>query len=218
MTGTAPALIETPDKDTYRKAWVTMLISATAAGICYTPVAGQFLTGYVRSMGGSEADNATISNLTAFVSFCVFFGAYLSVQAGRRFTFVTFGALRWVPWLLTLYLPFLPPAARMPAFMVLVALYGVMFHICAPPWWSLLSACVPEKLRGRFLGVRFRIVSVAGIVAMLLFSEIVDAFGIKNPTGYIIIIAIAVPIGCLDSLCHLILPDPGRHGPGDHRR
>ncbi|GAB4454498.1 MAG: hypothetical protein OHK0029_09160 [Armatimonadaceae bacterium] len=88
-------------------------------------------------------------------------------RRGERRRFVAYtaliGRLLWIPILLLPF--FVPPAVRLPLFLLLLTLSAASLSLSVPAWTSWMSDLVPETMRGEYFARRNQ---VAGLVAMLI--------------------------------------------------
>jgi MFS family permease len=98
-------------------------------------------------------------------------------------TCVLIQALTWLPISLVgvLFLYLSINGAIAPALLILFyTFYLTLGSFISPAWSSWMGDLVPKGERGRFFGMRNRIINVAGLISMLLGAVFLDAFGKVN--------------------------------------
>lgn len=138
---------------------------------------GAVLTGWALHLG---ADAATIGLLGALPLASQIFhlpGAFLTQTFGRRrLAIVTLSASRWV-WAVLAVLPFadLPRAVALNVLLAVAAVSAVLAIIGNNAWTSWMGDLIPSRIRGRFFGKRFAILTFTGTIASLAAGVTLDA-------------------------------------------
>ena len=122
-------------------------------------------------------------------------------------------------WFIPAFVPFLfsgTPSVAATAILAAIAASAVIGQVCGPMWQGWMADLIPEKISGRFWGIRQSIVTVSFLVATGFSGWILDLFpDPRKPggsyTGFTIVFTIAAIFGILDILVHLLVPEP-RHG------
>ncbi|MDH5345005.1 MAG: MFS transporter, partial [Gammaproteobacteria bacterium] len=131
----------------------TAFAAMTGMGENYLSAFGVFLNATAPQIGLL----ASLPPLLA--SFAQPFSAWLGRATGYRKRIVLLGAgLQAFAWLPILFLPILFPVQAVPLLIASVVLYHGGAHLVAPQWSSMMGDIVPERRRGRFFGLRTRIV------------------------------------------------------------
>ena len=113
--------------------------------------------------------------------------------------------LRWS--ILFIALPFFD-SMRMAALAIAVVLAGVFGYSALPVWNSWFGACIPDKMRGRYMAKRININTIAGAITVLIAAQFVD----KNLgyNGFFIVFTIASLFGIMCYLAALRAPFPSK--------
>ena len=122
-------------------------------------------------------------------------------------------------WFIPAFVPFLfsdTPSVAATAILAAIAASAVIGQVCGPMWQGWMADLIPEKISGRFWGIRQSIVTVSFLVATGFSGWILDLFpDPRKPggsyTGFTIVFSIAAVLGVVDILVHLLVPEP-RHG------
>jgi len=96
--------------------------------------------------------------------------------------------------------PFLPPAARPISLGIAVFLSAVCLHLTRPFSEDWLATTIPSGLRGRYIGRRVRLSSIAIIAATLVVGYVVNVVGTDNPTGLTILLIVGACFGVVAAL------------------
>ncbi|OPZ31499.1 MAG: Major Facilitator Superfamily protein [Lentisphaerae bacterium ADurb.BinA184] len=134
---------------------------------------------------------------------------YAERLASRKRYWATLALAQRLVWLVPAGLPRLAAAGML----AIVALSSILTHACAACWYSWIADLVPERIRGRFWGVRQSITMAAYLLAMAAAGWLLDAFpDPRTPggsfTGFSLCFAAAAVVGVLDILIHLAVPEP----------
>jgi MFS family permease len=118
-------------------------------------------------------------------------------------------------WLVPAALPFLfdPGSSAIPKVLIwTVAASALLANASTPCWFSWMADLIPQRLSGRFWGIRQSLVMVAFLVSTFVAGRLLDFF--PDPasgggfTGFAILFALAASLGMADILLHLTIPEP----------
>src|SRR5204862_5947928 len=111
-------------------------------------------------LGAGDFELGLIAALPFLGQLFQFVGAYLEERLGerRRMTVISCGVSRSL-WALLVALPFLTVLgmARLPIFLLILAISQALIRITANAWTSWMSVLVPPRQRGRYFGTRHTI-------------------------------------------------------------
>lgn len=178
-----------------------------------TTTTGAFLTGYALLLGARDFDLGVIAALPFIGQLFQFVGAYLEERLGERrmLTAVTAGLSRSL-WAIVAALPFLGAlgTARLPIFLLVLALAQALIGITANAWTSWMSDLVPARQRGRYFGTRNTIASLTAMSSSWLAGRVIDAYrgGGSDRVGYAIIFGIAVVCSLASAVLLRQQPEP----------
>lgn len=120
-------------------------------------------------------------------------------------------AVWFVPCLLLMLLPN-RPALIANSMVWLMALSSAMGMAVTAAWYSWMADLVPDRIRGRFWGVRQSWVTLAFLVAMAAAGWLLDVFPSPRDggswTGFSLVFALGTVLGCADIVVHLGVPEP----------
>ncbi|MBI2653228.1 MFS transporter [Candidatus Woesearchaeota archaeon] len=119
-----------------------------------------------------------------------------------------FHAILWIPLLL---IPYVTPSQKY-LLIVYVTLQTIFAQLINPVWNSLMGDLVPKYERGRFFGLRNRIVGATSFVAALIAGFILNHFSPKHPfLGFTILFSVAffarLVSGIFKGMMHNLPPD-----------
>jgi MFS family permease len=147
-------------------------------------------------------------------SFVQLFSAWLGRVTGHRKRIVVIGAaLQALAWAPVLALPILFPDNAVYLLIASVVFYHGGAHLVAPQWSSLMGDLVPSRKRGRFFGLRTRIVSLTTFASLMAGGFLLHYFSGKGKPlfGFAFLFCIA-GIARLISVYHLSrMKDIGGH-------
>jgi MFS family permease len=170
---------------------------ATVEG-CFTVAfmnwtAGSALTGYLLHYGAGPHALALVASIPALVQLINPLVAWFSQRLGRRLPFIIVSTfLGRSLWLLPVALPFLDLAPPQAVYFLVavVAASSLIQSPAGPPWISLMADAVPERVRGRYFGLRNAIVGVVSQAVGLAGGALLDR--LPEPLGFQVVMAVAV--------------------------
>ena len=181
-------------------------------------VTNVFLTGFALAWGANDFHLGLLGAIPFIAAPCQLVGAYLVDRwSGRRREIVTFlGLFARTCWFLIAALPFLfhtvPPLA-MGGIMMLYLVYQMAYNASGPGWVAWMAVLVPERVRGRYLGMRNRVTEAAGVLTVLAAGVSIDGFRAMHHErlGFAVLQVLSASMGIV---CFLLLrrqADPGHH-------
>jgi MFS family permease len=144
--------------------------------------------------------------------------AWLGRNPGRRKTIILAGsALQGIAWIPLLLLPLLFSEWALPLLIVCTLICQSGAHLAAPQWSSLMGDLVPTRRRGRFFGVRTRLMTALTFFSLLAGGLILDTASRLDKTvfGFVLLFGIAA-LARFVSVYHLSkMTDPPVSHPSD---
>jgi len=189
------------------------IVEGALSNIHISITTGAFLTGFALLLGAGDFELGVIGALPFVGQLFQFVGAYLEERLGqrRRLVALTAGSSRTL-WALVAALPFLGGlgGARMPIFLLLVAISQALIGIAGNAWTSWMSDLVPPRQRGRYFGVRNTITSVTAMGSTWLAGRALDHYrGTGDDAlGYGLIFGMAVVTAIAGAIVLSRQPEP----------
>jgi MFS family permease len=187
----------------------------SAAFATMTGIGETYLSAFALFLGAGTAQIGLLSSVPPMLASLVqIFSAWLGHAVGHRKTIILTGAsLQCMAWLPILCLPLLFPEEAVLLLIIAVVVYYGGAHLAAPQWGSLMGDIVPRRKRGRFFGMRTRLVTALTFVSLMTGGLILHLFTERKQTlfGFALLFLIAI-IARLVSIYHLArMHDPGGH-------
>ena len=187
--------------DSLRRSLYFVIWAATFGNASGVITNGAVWTGFLREI--VHADDLQLGIIFAIPVVAntsqLFISYLMERKRNRRFLFLFFGILSRSLWIPIGLLPFIIPEAvsflRLWAVILLVVLISGGNSVITLSFNSLLGDLVPLRIRGRYFGVRYRTFVMAGILAGLAVSWIMDSTGML---GYTIVFIAAGVLGMID--------------------
>jgi MFS family permease len=195
---TAPSATETPlAPSVIQRGLRLSIMEGLLTNIHITVTAGAFLTGFALLLGASDFELGLIAALPFVGQLFQFVGAYLEERLGERRMLVALTAAgSRLLWALVAALPFLTVlgTARLPIFLMILAISQALIGIAANAWTSWMSDLVPPRQRGRYFGTRNTITSITAMASSWLAGRVLDYYrvGSAQPLGYALIFGTAI--------------------------
>jgi len=184
--------------DQSRRWFRYIAIEGSAATVFVTLTGGAFLTGMALMLGANDFQIGLLVALPFLMQVAQLASPFLVDKIGGRKKLVIRSALfaRQLWWLLIPIL-LLTGGWRLEALLGIVIISGIIIMLAAPAWLSWMSDLVPERIRGRFFGVRNSWVAFATVGASLIGGIIIDMYESKgmDNVGF----AVIVGLSCLSA-------------------
>jgi MFS family permease len=156
------------------------------ANIFATLTGGVFLTGFALYLGMSDAMIGMLGSIPFLVTAFQLPASYFLGKNGGRKIVTCWGAamgrFTWVPILIVAAIPYFSVQTKS------LFILGLFFfsHSCISvsyvSWLSWISDLVPDNIRGKFFGSRNMICGIAGMLAVIIFGNVLDHFR-SHPSG-----------------------------------
>lgn len=187
-----------------------VLISWGVFGACWwNAVLGVAYTAYARLLGASPLMLGFLSASAVLGSVAQPFSSYLIERTGRRKRIFLAACLVQRPlWVVVGALPFIIPApyAGWRPFGLLALTLGssLLGYTGNPAWVSWMADIIPDRIRARFLGVRFRLATMTGMLTGLVVGAALD----WNSSYYVflVIFGVAALMGTIDIIMFFFVP------------
>jgi MFS family permease len=189
------------------------IVEGALSNIHVTLCAGAFLTGFALMLGAGDFELGVIAALPFVGQLFQFVGAYLEERLGERrpMTVISAGVSRAL-WGVLAALPFLMVlgAARLPLFLLVLAISQALIGITANAWTSWMSDLVPPRQRGRYFGTRNMICSLTAMASSWLAGRTLDHFRgtSSEAVGYALIFGVATICAVAGVLVLRYQPEP----------
>src|SRR6266545_4490443 len=210
----APTATETPLAPSAIQRGLRLSIAeGLLSNIHITVTAGAFLTGFALLLGASDFELGLIAALPFVGQLFQFVGAYLEERLGTRRMLVALTAAgSRLLWALVAALPFLTVlgTARLPIFLMILAMSQALIGIAGNAWTSWMSDLVPPRQRGRYFGVRNTITSVTAMGSTWLAGHALDHYrgAGDDAMGYGLIFGLAVITAIAGAIVLSRQPEP----------
>lgn len=179
------------------------IIDGVFANAYATLTGGLFLTGFALYLGMNDFMIGLLSATPFLATIFQVPTSYLLETRGHRKPLTIRAALLartlWVPILIIAVIPGLSPITKGIAVLALIFVVHAFISVSFVSWLSWISDIVPENIRGRFFGARNMLCGAAGMLAMLLFGNLLDYLKTSGHLtfGFSIILISAVIFGIL---------------------
>lgn len=189
-----------------------------AAFATMTGVGETYLSAFAIALKATTAQIGLLASVPPLLASLVqLFSAWLGRATRQRRRIMLAGAtVQAIAWLPVLALPLAFPAHAVPLLIASAVIYHSGAHLAAPQWASIMGDLVPARRRGRFFGLRTRIVTLTTFTSLLLGGLVLQLCtnAGKPLAGFAILFAIAF-VARLISVHHLArmsVPETGIPG------
>jgi len=191
--------------------WFSLMTYEGAFATVFIVFSGSvFLTGLALMWGANDIEIGLLAAIPFLAQAAQLLSAYFINKPDRRKFVVFWGvAIGRQLWWILIPLLFLNGEWRLYALIGLVIFSNIGVMISTPAWLSWMADLVPERIRGRYFGVRSAAVSAATILATICGGIILDKFRNmdREPIGFAVIIAFAAISALIGILLMKKLPD-----------
>ncbi len=170
---------------------------------------GSVLVGYLLHLGASPFHIGMLSSVPFLAQVSAPFAAILSGWLGHRRRLTALVAtLSRATWVLAAFLPQLAvPEALKPTLLVALVLFASLFQSAAATLWTAwMGEVVPDKVRGRYFGLRTGVVGAVGMVANLAAGAFLDH--VAAPLSFQVVMGAAVVFGAIGIALYFFHYDP----------
>ena len=170
---------------------------------------GSVIVGYLLALGASPTHIGLVASVPFLAQVASPFAAVLAERFGRRRLIAAIlSTLGKFVWVLAAFLPRLGlPDVLEPTVLVALVLLGSVFQAStATVWTAWMGDVVPDKLRGRYFGLRTGVVGVVGTAANLAAGAFLDRVG--APLNFQTVILAAAVLGVIGVGLYFFHHDP----------
>ena len=189
------------------------VLEGCLANAIFTLTSGAFLVGYASYLGANEQFNGIIVALPLLANIIQMFSPLvLEKLPGRRPLIVALCLFYRTLLCLMMFIPFVTDSkpARL---LILGSMYFLAY--CAsgfltPASASWIISLVPEKLRGRYFGLRDMCILASAAVVSLVMGRILDLFKLHNQDylGFVVVFSVALIITLFNVLTLKRIKEP----------
>lgn len=188
-----------------------IILAVTLSMVFANITTGAIWTSYQRMLGATPLTLGIISAIPVAASTLQIFASYvLEKTRARRKLFLIFGLINRMAWIGIAVIPFIMPVEsgdlRLYAMMAFLALSAGGGSFLNVTFYSLISDLVPLRIRGRYFSSRQAVSLLAGILAGLFVSWLMDT--VKADIAYTIVLIIASIFGTADVCCFFFVKWP----------
>jgi MFS family permease len=159
---------------------------------------GAFLTGYALMLGAGDVSLGIMAAIPFAAQAFQLASAYLTARTGKLKVFAVSGAalgrLSWIFALLLPFLPFAPGPLRVYAFLLFLFVSSAFLMMTYNAWAVWMSDLIPQRLRGRYFGIRNVVVVTVNLVVTVGGGRTLDAFKARGAQaeGFAVLFGVAV--------------------------
>ena len=191
-----------------KKSVRTSLQASTLDGVFATifgsVTTGVLLTNFLLELGATSVEIGLLSSIPMFVNLLQPLGAYLADRTTSRhwYSMWVFGVSRFL-WVILLLLIMgmtdSPSAHRQLVIWTLgvVLVTHILGSLGSASWFSWMAALVPDRLRGRYFGLRNSAANLINLICVPLMGLGISAWKGGSIQGYSIVLAVGIVAGLL---------------------
>ncbi|MFB2896827.1 MFS transporter [Aerosakkonemataceae cyanobacterium BLCC-F50] len=211
ITPTTPAKFT---KEEIRTSLKASTCDGIFAAIFSSITGGVLLSNLLLQLGATPTQIGMLSSVPMVVNLLQPLGAYLSgfTTSRQRYGFWVFGISRSLWLILAIAIAF-PKVNNTINYnlvqltLVIVFASNLLGAFGSASWLSWMAKLVPEKLRGRYFGIRNSAASFVTLIGVPLISIIISAWPGGMLQGYSLLIFLAVICGSISLICQKFMAD-----------
>ena len=166
-------------------------------------------TAYARRLGASPLMLGLLSSAVLMGVLGQVISAFLIERTGKRKTIFLAADLVQRPlWVLVGALPFLIPPQhaqwRLVGLLGLTLLSSFLGQIGSPAWVSWMAYVIPGRIRARFLGARYQVATITGMITALVVGKVLDWD--SSYRTFFVIFGLAAFMGTVDIVMFFFIP------------
>ena len=217
------ALLETiilPDspqkisKPEIRSSLKALTLESIFAAVFYSIIGGALLSNFLLDLGAGPVEIGIISSIPLLADLIQPLGAYLADRTTSRhwysISIFTPARLLWVILVPAIWLVKSSQIAPHQLVLLTLGIMGVANFLEAlgrASWVSWMAVLVPERLRGRYFGVRNSLLSLTNLIGVPLLGLTVSAWPGGTLQGYSAILTLGILLGVLSQACQFFIKD-----------
>lgn len=171
------------------------------ANFQYVALSNTYFVGLCSTFGFTDNQTAIFGSLNFLSQVFFFLNAFIIQNwIDRKRLILLFSTIIRIGWAIPAYLLLENnPQSYRNLFMIYVSLYFVLDKMMAHGWNSWMSDLVPNKIRGKYFGLRSGIVAFVTISFHFIISTVLDYYQGKEDiqTGYAFVLFVSVGMGII---------------------
>lgn len=207
ITPTTPAKFT---KEEIRTSLKASTCDGIFAAIFSSITGGVLLSNLLLQLGATPVEIGMLSSVPMVVNLLQPVGAYVSefTTSRQRYGFWVFGISRSLWLILAIAIAFSQKSDNLVQLTLLIVFASnLLGAFGSASWFSWMAKLVPEKLRGRYFGIRNSAANLVTLIGVPLISLIISAWPGGMLQGYSLLIFLAVICGLISLICQKFMAD-----------
>ncbi|MFB2923800.1 MFS transporter [Aerosakkonema funiforme] len=175
---------------------------------------GVLLSNFLVQLGASSVEIGILSSIPMLVNFLQPVGAYLAGRSTsrRNYGMLIFGPSRLLWLILALGIWFVSRSEAhqhdlLRWTLATVVASNLLTALGSPSWLSWMATLVPERLRGRYFGIRNSAANLTKLISIPLLGLVVSAWPSGMIRGYGLLLLLGVVFGLISLGCQIFMVD-----------
>jgi MFS family permease len=202
------------DTATIRKSLKASTWDGVFAIIFSNITGGVLLSNFLLQLGANPMEIGMLSSVPMLVNLLQPLGAYFSERTTSRhwYNVWIYGPSRLLWLILVAGIAFnnwhqTESQVLINCTLAIVLVTNVVGALGSANWLTWMAALVPEKLRGRYFGIRNSILSLTALICVPLLGIAVSAWPGGTMQGYGVVLSVGVVIGLISVSCQFFMAD-----------
>jgi len=201
-----------------KQATRTSLKASTIDGVLATIfsniTSGVLLINFLLQLGATPVEIGLLSSIPMLVNFLQPLGAYIADSMKSRHWYILaifapsrllwlilVGGIAWLGWSNT------ASHELVTWTLAIILISNILGALGSCAWFSWMAALVPQRLRGRYFGIRNSAASLTNLVCVPLLGFAISAWPGGSIQGYGVLLLLGVVIGLLSLACQFWMTD-----------
>lgn len=203
-------------RDAHQKWLRYCTIEGAFANVFITYTGGAFITGLALLLGANDFQIGILAAIPFLSHLSQLSSTYIaSLFKGRKRAVVALSAIGRQIWWIVPFILLADFEWRLEAMLLVVLLSNVCIMAVTPSWMAWIADIVPDRLRGRYFGMRNTALAISTAITALAGGVILDLARSHNheSLGFAIIIALSCLFAGVALVILRKIPDPHRGDP-----
>jgi MFS family permease len=179
-----PTGISRPRRPTARP-WLPLVsVEGAFANVFIVLTGGAFLTGLALHLGANDFEIGLLGAIPFLAQLAQLLSAYLIDHGQNRKKLTVWSSVlaRQIWWLIVPIL-LLKGEWRLEAFLTILVISSASIMVATPGWMSWMAELVPDRVRGRYFGMRSSVIAITTLAATIVGGFVLDGFHVIHREG-----------------------------------
>lgn len=201
-------------KEQIRSSLKASTFDGVFSAIFTSVTSGVLVSNFLLQLGATPMQIGMLSSIPMLLNFLQPLGAFLAdrTTSRQRYGLTIFGSARLLWLILVLGIAWISWSHAESQQLVswtlgMVLVTNLMGALGCPSWLSWMAALVPQRLRGRYFGIRSSAASLTALIGVPLLGLVVSTWPGGTIQGYGVVLCVGVVAGLMSLGCQFFMTD-----------